>query len=480
MSSLERSTLQKLRDQNPAWRLLAATNAPFVISFLHRAFLASNTRTAPLQGLASSLEDHLHEARELGALDLPKSAEAYLDDWASDSSGWLRKFYPPGTDEAHFDLTPSAERAGTWVDRLLDRRFVGTESRLLTVFRLLTDMVEGSESNPDARIAELQHRRDEIDAEMARLKDGQVDLMDPTALRERFQLMASTARELLADFRELEQSFHQLDRDVRQRIAAWEGGRGALLDDILGERDAIASSDQGTSFRAFWDFLMSPERQEEFTDKLQRVFELPAIRETAPEPRLRRIHYDWLAAGEVTQRTVARLSEQLRRYLDDRVFLENRRIMELIRSLEHEALALRNAPPAGTVGELDDVAPAIELPLERPLFTPPFIARLKSQLFEAGDENVSADELFEQIAVDRARLKTNVRSLLQRQERVTLAEVIAAHPLEHGLAELVGYFALASEDRRSVIDEAAPQRVAWNDRGGRPRAASIPLVVFNR
>jgi Protein of unknown function (DUF3375) len=43
---------------------------------------------------------------------MPKSAEAYLDDWAHDSMGWLRKFYPPGGDEAHFDLSPGAERAG--------------------------------------------------------------------------------------------------------------------------------------------------------------------------------------------------------------------------------------------------------------------------------------------------------------------------------------------------------------------------------
>ena len=479
MSSLARSDLQRLRDQNPAWRLLAASNAPLIISFLHQAFLASNVRTASLPSLVLILEDYLNEARESAGLEVPRSAEAYLNDWASDSSGLLRKFYPPGTDEAHFDLTPSAERAIVWVSRLLERRFVGTESRLLTVFQLLTDMIEGSESNPEARLAELQRRRDEVDDEMRRLREGDVQLMDAPALRERFQLMASTARELLADFRELEQSFHYLDRGVRQRIASWEGGRGALLDGILGERDAIASSDQGTSFRAFWDFLMSPDRQEELTDKLKRVFELPAIRDTAPDPRLRRIHYDWLAAGEVTQRTVARLSEQLRRYLDDRTFLENRRILDLIRQIEQHALQSDAFPP-GTVAELDDASPEIELPLERPLFTPPFLAKLKCQVLEEGVEDASADALFEQVAVDRAKLRSRIRQLLVNQQRVTLLEVILAHPLQQGLAELVGYFAVASEDRRAVIDEAALQHIGWVDRSGVERVAAVPLVVFCR
>ncbi len=73
------------------------------------------------------------------------------------------------------------------------------------------------------------------------------------------------ARELLTDFREVEYNFRQLDRRVRERIALWEGSKGALLEEIMGERDLIADSDQGRSFRAFWDFLLSSRRQEELT-----------------------------------------------------------------------------------------------------------------------------------------------------------------------------------------------------------------------
>ena len=85
------------------------------------------------------------------------------------------------------------------------------------------------------------------------------------------------ARELLADFREVEHNFRQLDRRVRERIALWEGSKGALLEQIMGERDAIADSDQGRSFRAFWDFLLSSRRQEELSDLLDQVLALPAV-----------------------------------------------------------------------------------------------------------------------------------------------------------------------------------------------------------
>lgn len=471
-------SLQRLRDKHPAWRLLTAGHAPLVVSFLHTAFIESNRRTETQQALALRLEDHLHAARGQG-VELPRSAEAYLDEWASDDNGWLRKFYPPGSDEAFFDLTPAAERAIQWVARLLERRFVGTQSRLLTVFQLLTDMVEGSELDPSTRLADLQRRKDQIEAEMEEIRGGRFAPMDATALRERFQQMDGTARELLADFRELEQSFHALDRTVRQRISAWEGGRGELLDDILGERDAISASDQGTSFRAFWDFLMSPDRQEELTRKLDRVFELPAIAALAPNPRLRRIHYDWLEAGEATQRTVAKLSEQLRRYLDDRAFLENRRIMEVIREIERTALRLRDGPPLGAVTEIDGLAPELTLPLERPPFTPSFAALLSTDILLA-DEEVAADALFEQVAVDRERLRLILREALGARDRVSLAELLREHPLQHGLAELVTYLAVASEDRRAIFEESATQRVEWEGTAGESRAAEIPLVVFTR
>jgi hypothetical protein len=224
---------------------------------------------------------------------------------------------------------------------------------------------------------------------------------------------------------------------------------------------------------------MSPERQEELTRKLDRVFELPAVEAITPDPRLRRIHYDWLEAGETTQRTVAKLSEQLRHYLDDRAFLENRRIMETIREIERTALSMKEAPPAGAIATVDGTSPEVALPLERPLFTPRFEARLSTEVLLA-DEEVSADELFEQVAVDRERLRSNVREALQRRDRVSLAELVSAHPLQHGLAELVTYFAVASEDDRALIDESAVQRVDWEVAGENGRAAEIPLVMFTR
>ncbi|WP_213767906.1 DUF3375 domain-containing protein [Caballeronia sp. dw_19] len=483
--NLDYFTLDQLRQNHPAWRLLRSDHAPLVASFLQRTFIAPNVRVMSQADLAEALEDELFGLREqLGSAAFPKTAQSYLDDWAANDKGWLRKFYPQGSDEPHFDLTPATEKAIAWLGTLVERSFVGTESRLLTLFELLKQMSQGSESDPQARITGLQKRRDDIDAEIARALTGDIALLDATELKDRFQQFIALARELLTDFREVEQNFRGLDRRVRERIALWDGAKGALLEEILGERDAISDSDQGRSFRAFWDFLMSSSRQEELSMLLERVLALPPVAELKPDGRTRRVHYDWLEAGEHTQRTVATLSQQLRRFLDDQAWLENRRIMDILRGVEMHALAVREQPPPGQIMTIADTAADIELPMERPLHVPSFKPRLADIALEAGDANVDAGALYSQVVIDREKLARHIRHVLQDRAQVTLRELCDTQPLEHGLAELVAYLQLGSDSFTTVVDEKAVDIVTWQGKAPsgeqHTRQASFPRVIFVR
>lgn len=479
------ATLDALRARHPAWRLLRSDHAPLIASFLHRAFVAANVREMAAADLAEALEDELYALRQqLGANAFPKSAIEYLDDWASVDKGWLRKFYRQGSDEPQFDLAAATEKAIAWLGTLTERGFVGTESRLLTLFELLRQMSEGSESDPDKRVAELRRRRAELDDEIARALAGELPLLDDTALKDRFQQFMQTARELLTDFREVEHNFRRLDRRVRERIALWEGGKGALLEEIMGERDVIADSDQGRSFRAFWDFLMSGRRQDEFTQMLARVLALPPIADFKPDARTRRVHYDWLEAGEHTQRTVAQLSQQLRRFLDDQAWLENRRIMDILRGIEAKALAVRDAPPAGEFTRIAESAADVELPMERPLFTPAQRPVITDVELAASEVEIDANALYSQIVVDKALLARNIRQALQERSQVTLRELIDAHPLRNGLAELLAYLQLGAESIRATVDEQSSELIAWESTasdGARVyRQARLPRVIFER
>ena len=485
--------LEALRQSHPSWRLLSSPLAPLIVSFLSHAFVTGNVRVVAESDLAEALEDELFNLRDaLGAEKFPRTAAQYLNEWAAPEKGWLRKFYRTDSDEVQFDLTPATEKTIAWLESLGQRSFVGTESRLLTLFELLRQLSEGSTENPELRLQELHKRRAEIDREIEQVKLGNVSVLDDTALKDRFMQFTQQARELLSDFREVEHNFRQLDRRVRERIAQWSGKKGELLADIMGERDAIADSDQGNSFQAFWAFLMSPQRQEEFSERLDAVLALPIMEELKPDRRTGRIHYDWLEAGEHTQRTVAQLSQQLRRFLDDQAWLENRRIMDILHAIESKALDLRDALHApGSPADFMNIEQSyanMDLPMERPLFKPPVKPLIANIRLEAGDEGLDASALYTQVVVDKGGVSRHIRQSLQNRSQISLQELCEARPLQQGLAELVAYLELGGDPAlnqfTAVVDESTETVVSWRSplENGEQliRRAHLPRIIYTR
>jgi hypothetical protein len=174
------------------------------------------------------------------------------------------------------------------------------------------------------------------------------------------------------------------------------------------------------------------------------------------------------------------LSEQLRRFLDDRVWLENRRVVELLRGIESTAIALRDAGRVEFMMEMEGTAPQVALPLERPLYTPsakpvPLDSNVREELAQ-----LDTDVLFDQVFVDRSRLAGAVRRTLQGRDQVALPDVLADTPLEQGLAELVTYLALDDDSFDVLFDEQVHDQVTWRDADGRGRTATVPGVTFVR
>ena len=472
--------IKHLFKNQPEWKLLRADHAPLVLSFLQFAFVEGKERIIPEPVLVSKLEDLLYTLRQTEGEDaFPKPAMDYLNDWADVKKGWLRKFYQRGEDEPYYDLTPSTERALRWVESLTGHGFVGTESRLRILFDLLKQMVHGTEERAEVRILELEKQKAALELQIAALKRGEVELLGAAALKDRFQQFSTTARDLLSDFRQVEHNFRVLDMEVREKIATWEKSKGELLHAIFGERDMITDSEQGQSFKAFWDFLMSSGSQEEFSHMLETVLALEDLQSVSHGERLKNIHYEWLDAGEQTQKTVAALSSQLRRFLDNKTYLENRRIMQLVGSITRHAVALKNQARSGFENQiyttLDESKPSIAIPLDRPLFTPKESVVLNSVIEEAPLEWGDSSALFRQVYVDKELLRQNIRSCLRQQSQVSLLDVITQFPIQKGLAELVTYLSLAQKDRRCVIHEDSQQTIVWEG-----RCTHVPLILFHR
>ena len=442
--------------QHAAWRLLRADDAPLVISFLSRVFGADGAHGLPAGELADRLGDLLAELD--GTPRAPLDARRYLDGWAGPDGGWLRAWYPPGSDEPLMDATPAAELAIAWVGTLAPRPFVDTAARLDSVLDLLRALAADDDTAPAVQ-------------------------------RDRYLHLGRTARGLLADLRAVETAFRDTDRVLRTQLAADDG---ALATDIRSGRRGIADTDQGRSFHACYDRLLAPRLQEELAGLLVRVHALPALR-TVADPRLQRLQHDLVTAVEHTRVVLRGLADALRTGLDDRVRGEDRRVVELLAGIEARARRLSSSLQdlSGFAVELDDLAPTVVLPVERPLYAPPRRAAVDSARPDHGDEDFAAAGLFGQVQVDPVPLAARVRRALLQRPRVELATVLELHPLRHGLAELMTYLSLRDDAFDVVLPLPDPEdlhldgpadddTVGWTDPDGRARTATVPRVVFAR
>ncbi|MDY0288648.1 MAG: DUF3375 domain-containing protein [Sphaerochaeta sp.] len=473
--------LVKKKKTHPSWRLMTSDNGPLVIAFFDSVFRDGGVRQLGEYELVLKLDDYLYALTD-GSEDtpFPRSAGDYLDDWTNAEKGWLRKFYPAGSDIPHYELTPGSEKVLQWVDSLASRRFIGTESRLQTCFDLLRQIVQGVETDAEVRIAELQERKRQIEREIERIAGGDIPVMDQRQIRERFMQFKQIARDLRSDFTAVEGNFRELDREIREEIALFGGKKGELLEQFFGDHDRISRSDEGQSFRAFWDFIMSPDSQEELSRQLDTVFGLEELGDLRGDSTLRRIHFDWIDAGEKTQRTVARLSGQLRRFLDDRVVLENRRITEILDSIEKHAFKLKDHTHSMDWMEVEESKVTINLPMEQPLYSPPPVQELVSMIEIEDEQDIDTSGLFNLVYVDRERLHRNIAHALEGRGQIRLDELLEKHPLEQGLAELLTYLHIAEVEPFASVSEDVKDHVKWCGTADTFRKAWFPRVIFTQ
>ena len=295
---MDHDYLFELKRSHPTLKLLAADTAPLILGFLYKAFVQPNERGIRQSELEALLEDYLFGLRRSYGDDLyPRSGAQYLEAWADPIRGILRKYYPERGDEAEYDLTPATARAIEWIQSLQERRFVGTESRLRIIIDLLREIIRSTEQDPETVIQNLERQKREIEQQIAAIQEHGVSPADPTRVREQFFQAEDTARQLLADFRQVEYNFRTLDRETRELIATSDKPKGDLLDEIFQGQDVIRDSDQGRSFQGFWELLMTPARQAELQEMLDNIYLLEEIREIYPDPFLKKIRYSLLEKG---------------------------------------------------------------------------------------------------------------------------------------------------------------------------------------
>ena len=460
------------------FKILRKESAAFMLGFFYDQWKRRHRADIGQSELVAALGAYQEFVRlGEGEAFAPRESQAYLDEWANE--GFLRKYYPAEAEEACYDLTPDSERALEWIGELSRRPFVGAESRLLALFDTLRELVYGASFDPAEQRAELERRRSEIDEELARLERGESGRLDATMILERYYGAEDAARRLLADFKQIEQNFRDLDRETKERVIASDRSRGSVLKEVFEHRDAIVSSDQGKSFSSFWAYLMSLDKREELADLVERVLAIPAVKSGAKSFPLDSLDSRLVGAGARVQDMTYRLNEELRRFLDERSRREGLRVGELIEAWKRLALECRDEPPADRDFMAIDGEPELSLVMDRPLFEPEAEVIIAERPASAGSPSVEVDALYDLDSVDLSSLASRVRILLAESPQASLSEIAARFPVAQGAAEILGYLSLAEEAGSGAsFGEARATIAARNERRGARLEIDAPDPAF--
>lgn len=477
--------LHHLRKFNAAWGLLSSTMAPFVASFLYKVFIQTNRRSISVSEVIEELENYLYVIRQKYPDDAPpRPAKEYIEEWSAPDKAWLSQRYTGRGDIPEVDLTPDAEKAIRWLESLNPRNFVGTESRLLTIFQLLKELNQKIETDPNKILDDLYKKKREIEEQIEKFQTtGKAERPDATQIRERYFQLDDTANTLLSDFRQVEENFRKLDREVREKMALSVKNKGDFLDDVFGGEDEISESDQGKSFRAFWEFLIHNEKQTEFEELLENILKQPEIIALGDKGILPLFRDFLLEAGNKVYIVNNQLTSQLTKYLAEKALAENKRIIELISEMEKSILELRGLQIEKDFFAIPFLKPSLNLNASRPLFSLPDDVPLHQPVSSENEETLSEDhinKLFSLNVVDESALERIIDGILSNNDQTSLEDILNKHPPQKGLAEIIGYLKIAERRHKTHIFEDNYFITEIDNENGLKKRVKCPQIIFQR
>ena len=474
--------LQTLLKHAFSVKLLASPNAPLILSFLHRQFKHAGCLTISHEALSAALEQLLVELRQHHPERYPGTVSHYLSQWCDEEHRFLRKYYVAGSDDPVYELTSASERALGWVADLHKSAFVGTESRFLRIMALLKDMVVHQTDDVALRLRQLQAQQAALQAQIDTLAStGRAVRYSDTQLKERFLEAHDIARRLLGDFREVEENFRAIARSVQEQLFQTGNRKGDILRYVLDADAALKTSDQGRSFYAFWQFLLSQDEQEELRQLLDTIYAMPGL-PTDQEMGLRHLKRQLLDAGAKVVASNRSLIQQLRTMLDEHHAADAQRVRDLITEISQVALRVVEAPPDDEAFMAVETSPTVDSPMARVLWSPPPVTSFGDEPPELGEADLSEatlDAFQHQLYVDERLLRQNIAHLLEYRPAVTLAEVVKTYPIERGLTEVITYFSIAAKGGTHTIDTTIQDTILVRQNVER-RNIILPRIVFAR
>ena len=362
--------------ESPSVRLIKSRSVDFFLSFVIEAF----------EGQSAIMQERLHmllenrldeqenalvednlEMTRLGESNEQK-AKRLIKDWTD--KGFLTN-YQNEEGEVIYEISSHTSKLMDWVVSLKKEDYIGTESKFKTLFAQLKELVEYSNEDREKRLELLRAKKMEIEHQIQRLEMGEeVEVYEDYQIEPRYNSLNKLAKELLSDFKEVDDNFKGIIKEIYERQTD-NAEKKVLLNYIFDAYGELKQSQQGKSFYAFWEFLLSADLQKEWDELTGVLYETLENRGIdAHDMFLREMKKHLFDAGEKVAKTNDRMSEKLSRIIRQNGQMNaevTKQVINDIKKLLIEATKQKEKPEASLEYETID----INLPVERPLTLAP-------------------------------------------------------------------------------------------------------------
>ncbi|MEM1227890.1 MAG: DUF3375 domain-containing protein [Planctomycetota bacterium] len=260
------------RRSHPAWLLLASTNGPLILGSLKKlidAHPGGIDFEEAAQDLAAAYADHAGDSQFDFGDDPILAARREM-------RGWIKRRLIVERD-GQLLATDALQRCFFFLESLEDQTMTSTASRLTTVQRAIESLETQLSSDPDSRAAMIETRIANLQSEFAAVRRGDFEVLSGSRAEEGIREVYQLAVSLRADFRRVEDSFRQADRELRARILSEQRDRGQIVDELLDGHDALLETVEGQVFDGFHQQLVQSAELEMMKSRLRSILENETI-----------------------------------------------------------------------------------------------------------------------------------------------------------------------------------------------------------
>ncbi|MFN8575513.1 MAG: DUF3375 domain-containing protein [Candidatus Sericytochromatia bacterium] len=466
-------------------KLLRLKNAPIILSFVYEHFKENNIISISSIELIYKLADYLETINFKDSSFKKKEsyhvrAKKYLDDWTE--IGLLRK-YPNDVGDSLFELTSATERVIQWIQSLDKKDFIGTESRFKDIFNKIREITENSTEDYNLKIKELEQKKKDIEEEIRILKKTKVvKSFDDFQVRSRFIDINRMSRDLLSDFKEVEDNFKDITRRLYEKHSQRTLSKGGILKYTFDSLDELKETDQGKSFYSFWNFLIDDNAQDELKELIIKLYEVLDERNIIYEDKfLKKIKTFLHLSGRKVLESNDLLAEKLTKIIIEKDIIESKKVFETISDIKNLAIKLvkekRTDEPYIFIEGLPEIEMKMERKLGEEIIKNDFREQPKEFLFNLQEE-ANLDKLFNQNYVNKNQLIKNINIALNDRRQITLKELLEIFPLEKGLSELLSYISLTSYHSKFFLNNEIYEIIPFDFDNN--RALKMPQIIFTK